>query len=580
MPYKKYNWANNAFATLAFPIADDDLTLVLAGKFGRMPTSNFIMKVTHTEGGVVTGREEIYVETRSGATCTGLIRAYEAVPTDDDATTNIQQALNFDAGDLCEVVISAEIIKDIQEEVDAKLAKAGWLRTGFWVNKTVYVEPATGNEVLKNSTSSAIIPDANIISSRDETTGHEIRTPFSDMKTALSTAGKYLQSYPLGEAPGTGCIVWMVPICTGAGNTLGYTPSDYKAFDNDTATFAGITGGGTAEIKVTLDTNDTYSNFSVYFSTWSPSSTFTIQGSMNDSTYTTLYTSAWIPAANSQYNWVLANQASYKYYKIVVTKTNDGVATYRSLQFYKQTTGKIPVAIVTGAVQMINTMWSNIAGARVKSGIRFSVPYATTLGIVKTSQVSSNALARVQLFADDWTTLIAEQTPATSDTVTFPNTALTANTIYRLVMNDSQYFWNNNNELALASYQANMQFCISWTLNWSSAVEPQNIKQVEIWTMKAMKAGANLTAPYAIVAGYVSPSNKVWDLLSLDVTDFSPVLSMTELKTSAKYYLWDVTWSISTTWSLISRVVWYTIDKTTILIQYSWTNLPWTSLIR
>lgn len=76
------------------------------------------MKVTHTASGVVTGRENIYVTTRTGANCTGLIRAYEPVPTDDDATTNIQQALNFSAGDLCEVVISNEFIKDMQNEID------------------------------------------------------------------------------------------------------------------------------------------------------------------------------------------------------------------------------------------------------------------------------------------------------------------------------------------------------------------------------------------------------------------------------------------------------------------------------
>jgi len=117
MAYKKYTPANNAFATLAFPIDDTDLTCVLQWKYWRMPTANFILKVTHTAAGVVTGRENIYVTTRTGANCTGLVRAYEPVPTDDDATTNIQQALNFDAGDIVEVIISSEYLIDIQEEV-------------------------------------------------------------------------------------------------------------------------------------------------------------------------------------------------------------------------------------------------------------------------------------------------------------------------------------------------------------------------------------------------------------------------------------------------------------------------------
>lgn len=115
MAYKKFNSANNAFATLAFPIADTDTTMVLTGKYNRLPTTNFIVKITKTESWVVTARENVYVTSRSWATCTWLVRAYEPVPTNDDATTNIQQALPFAAWDLVEVVISSKFIQDIQE---------------------------------------------------------------------------------------------------------------------------------------------------------------------------------------------------------------------------------------------------------------------------------------------------------------------------------------------------------------------------------------------------------------------------------------------------------------------------------
>ena len=117
MPYKKYNWANNAFATLASNFSDTDTTMVLSWKYWRMPTSNFIVKITKTVSWIVTARENIYVTARSWATCTGLVRAYESVPIDDSATSNIQQALNFSTWDLVEVVISNEIIKDIQDEL-------------------------------------------------------------------------------------------------------------------------------------------------------------------------------------------------------------------------------------------------------------------------------------------------------------------------------------------------------------------------------------------------------------------------------------------------------------------------------
>lgn len=185
MAYKKYNSANNAFATLAFPIDDTDVTCVLQWKFWRMPTANFILKVTHTAAGVVTGRENIYITTRAGANCTGLIRAYEPVPTDDDATTNIQQALNFDAGDLCEVVVSREVIKDIQDEVSLKLPIIGWLNTWYWVNKVKEIVPWSWDEALRNLSSWSSIWPTELIRSINPSTRDYKETPYSALLTDM-----------------------------------------------------------------------------------------------------------------------------------------------------------------------------------------------------------------------------------------------------------------------------------------------------------------------------------------------------------------------------------------------------------
>ena len=120
MAFKKYNSSNNAYAAFNLPINDTDLTCVLKGRYDRFPLSNFIIKATKTVAWVVTARENIYVATRSGATCAGLIRAYEEVPIDDAATTNIQQALSFDADDVVECVISSEFLKDMQDNLASK----------------------------------------------------------------------------------------------------------------------------------------------------------------------------------------------------------------------------------------------------------------------------------------------------------------------------------------------------------------------------------------------------------------------------------------------------------------------------
>lgn len=124
---------------------------------------------------------------RVGDTFTAVRSAGTCLPNDASNTPGTT-AFSFSSGDTVTLTVTAETIKDIQDEVETKLATAGGLRTGFGANKTVYVNPATGNEVLDDSTISATIPDINTIISRDETTGNEIRTPFSDMKTALSTA--------------------------------------------------------------------------------------------------------------------------------------------------------------------------------------------------------------------------------------------------------------------------------------------------------------------------------------------------------------------------------------------------------
>ena len=162
MPFKKYNSSNNAIAALNLPLSDTDTTMVLKGNYWRFSTSNFIVKVTKKVGWVVTARENIYVTTRTGATCTGLTRAYEPVPVDDNAATNVLQALEFDTDDIVEQVISSEFLKDIQDALSWKLESVAWLRTWFWVDKHVRVNRATWAEESKAVTTWAGIVSTDI----------------------------------------------------------------------------------------------------------------------------------------------------------------------------------------------------------------------------------------------------------------------------------------------------------------------------------------------------------------------------------------------------------------------------------
>lgn len=118
MTFKKYNHTNNAFCELLTDLQSSDRTMMLQGNYNRLPTSNFIVKISKYQGTKCVARENIYVANRNNNICTGLVRAYEKVPMDDDATEWIQQALNFSAGDMVECVVSSEVINDLRNGIE------------------------------------------------------------------------------------------------------------------------------------------------------------------------------------------------------------------------------------------------------------------------------------------------------------------------------------------------------------------------------------------------------------------------------------------------------------------------------
>ncbi len=119
MTYKKYQSANNAICELEVAISNTDMSLKATWPYNRFKTENFIIKVTERDvDGKIIARENMYVVSRTGDTFTIGERAYEAVPIDDDATTNTKTALEFNAWAVVEMVISEEVIKDIQEEIE------------------------------------------------------------------------------------------------------------------------------------------------------------------------------------------------------------------------------------------------------------------------------------------------------------------------------------------------------------------------------------------------------------------------------------------------------------------------------
>ena len=130
-----YNHTNNGHAVLANDITESTTTFILSGTYETLPESNFIAKVSKYSSWVLTGRENVYVATRTGTTCTDIIREFEEVPIDDTTNALVQQALPFPAGSVVECVISGEFVNEIMKSYRNSLTA-----------KAVIVTDASGNE--------------------------------------------------------------------------------------------------------------------------------------------------------------------------------------------------------------------------------------------------------------------------------------------------------------------------------------------------------------------------------------------------------------------------------------------------
>lgn len=438
-----------------------------------------------------------------------------------------------------------------------------------------------GNDKILGTNASGVITEYN--------KGTASQVVLGDLSVAniSSILWKYVQTIPLGED-----IVWSTPTAISVIRWVGATAvptltsntgnpefiasmvlfsgTAFQCFDNNpgTSCSSGSTGS-TWELRMAMTTavalsywmtcSWTNSSADLYMShSWS-GWVFSLQWSNDGTSWTTIQSFSgndgeWNPVPA----YVPAQSVAWLQYRLTWVVPSGAVWVYNwNFRFGWTTIQPIVYS---------NTMGGNIAGWRVKSGIRFSVPYATTLGTVKTSQVSTSANARVQLFQDDGTTLVAEQTPSSSDTVVFPNTPLTANTVYKLVLNDSTYFGGNNNELALATYQTWFRFAVSWTLNANDTVLPQNIKEVQLWTFKAMKSIANSTIEYATLAWFVVWPKSKWDLITLDANENTLVWWFSGLAPNFTYHIANTAWAIwLATWTTKSPV-WYPVSSTELLI--------------
>lgn len=441
---------------------------------------------------------------------------------------------------------------------------------------------------------SGVPADTALIQYTDPTTREKLETTYSEIKNALSSAGKYIQSIPLGEELWS----WVfsmaiirnsitteaIPTLTSdswnanfiASATWFSAWSAFQAFDNNISTSVSYWNSWwnwTLRIDLyrpvflAAMTVWTGSSNALYISTANAS--FSIHWSNDWTNWTSIQ---WF---SQDWSWniaptsIPAQSTAYSKYKVTWT-TNAWWVTLYNWNF------SYTYANINWAIQFSNALGSNIAWARLKSWIVFKPLVTDQLGRVYIWQNCTSSNWRIQLYDSLWTTLISEKTPTTGTDFADFTDVLLKDTEYVICINNNAYFNAQSNELILATYQANNWYCVSWYLDWDRWVNPQAIRRIDFWTKKAVKSIANTTAEYAILAWFITwPKNK-WDLLELNSNDWILVSWFSGLTPLSKYYVSNTSWMISTTAWTISRIVWMAVSATELYISslyYPWTNV-------
>lgn len=147
MAFVNYTASNLAQGLLNAGIGASATTVVLqTGQGGLFPSTFPFLAVIEKYDGQsrVTQREMVKVTNRSGDTLT-VVRSAGSVPAAYNSTTQGTTAFAFDSGDALTHIVSAEQIKDIQDEIVAKLSKSGGVMTG-------QMEQAKGTNIASAAT--------------------------------------------------------------------------------------------------------------------------------------------------------------------------------------------------------------------------------------------------------------------------------------------------------------------------------------------------------------------------------------------------------------------------------------------
>lgn len=145
-----------------------------------------------------------------------------------------------------------------------KLDKTAWLRDWFPINKTFYLDPATGNEVLKNISSGSTVPDTSLSEWIDASTGDVLRVPFSGIKSSLSPYNiVWNPNVIIGEALLANDIVSIQDIPASNETQIGWQNIGDVAGNTIVTLYGYSTGASGNQIKIRTDKVSATSNLAI-----------------------------------------------------------------------------------------------------------------------------------------------------------------------------------------------------------------------------------------------------------------------------------------------------------------------------
>lgn len=168
-------------------------------------TYPFELIIEQKSGKIVLKSEIVLVTWSPIANRFTITRAYEACPVSDESVTQTTTAQTFSAWASVTLMFTSKMYEDLRDELALKMNTVWGLGSGYGINKTKYIDPTTGNEVLKDTSAGSSIPSTAITEFRDGTTGNGIRVPYSLIQADMSLWGGGSVNIPTYEST---IVVW------------------------------------------------------------------------------------------------------------------------------------------------------------------------------------------------------------------------------------------------------------------------------------------------------------------------------------------------------------------------------------